>query len=305
MADLNYLSTVQVSQALGVSVTTVKRWVDEGRLPAHKTPGGHRKLLLADVLRLVRENDFPRANLARLTMPVAASESPEPATLVEQVQAVLERGEADTLRSLLQGAYQASMPMEQIADGVLAPVLERMGSDWAGGRLEIFEEHRQTQLCLAAVHQLTALVEANADKDRPVALGAAPEGDPYLLPTLLAQLVLLDAGWNAINFGPDTPLPCLREALLAYQPRLLWLSVTHLTEPENFSVEYQKLYLEAKKAGVAVAIGGQALAHGFQPPLPYSMTGQTLTNLADFARQLNPRPGPPRRGRPPRAAEAG
>lgn len=49
------LTTREAARALGVSPTSIKRWADDGRLPAHRTAGGHRRYLRSDVERLLKE----------------------------------------------------------------------------------------------------------------------------------------------------------------------------------------------------------------------------------------------------------
>jgi methanogenic corrinoid protein MtbC1 len=142
-------------------------------------------------------------------------------------------------------------------------------------------------------------LEARAEKNRPVAVGGAPEGDPYLLPTLLAQYVLLDAGWEAVNLGPNTPLASVAKAVKELRPRLLWISVSYLENREAFIEGYKDLYRVAERQGVAVAAGGQALQESLRSAIPYTTYGDGLSHLAAFARTLHPRPKRPRRGRPP------
>ncbi len=48
-------STREAAQQLGVSVRTTQQWVEEGRLSAWKTPGGHRRILVESVTRLLGE----------------------------------------------------------------------------------------------------------------------------------------------------------------------------------------------------------------------------------------------------------
>jgi hypothetical protein len=131
-----------------------------------------------------------------------------------------------------------------------------------------------------------------------VAIGGAPEGDPYILPSLLAQLVLLDSGWDAVNLGPNTPLASLSGALRVVRPRLLWLSVSYLADAEEFVRTFRDLYRAAEEQGVAVAIGGRGLTLDIRSSLMYTTHGDGLAHLAAFARTLHPRPKRPRRGRP-------
>ncbi|MGI9601101.1 MAG: TOBE domain-containing protein [Acidimicrobiales bacterium] len=44
---------------LGVSADTVRRWADQGRLPTHRTEGGHRLVDGADLARLAVELNEP------------------------------------------------------------------------------------------------------------------------------------------------------------------------------------------------------------------------------------------------------
>ena len=89
-----YISTAQAARALGVSISTVKRWVDEGVLPAQKTAGGHRKLLRAEVLALARKGELPHHDLAELVLGPNRKERLDLAALRQALLAALLCGEA-------------------------------------------------------------------------------------------------------------------------------------------------------------------------------------------------------------------
>ena len=287
-----YLSTAQVALALGVSVATVKRWVDGNVLPAHKTAGGHRKILTADVVRLVRDGNLPRADLSRLVPGRTTAGTTDTALLREQLTAAARDLDADAIRAVIRSAYQNGVSIPALADEVVSPVMREIGHQWEAGKIEVIHEHRVTQACVAGLYELEAMVKANAAKSRPVAVGGAPEFDNYWLPSLLARLTLLDVGWDAISLGPHTPMSAFRAALDEMSPKLVWISVTHLANPKTFLTEYGDFYREAEKRDVAVAIGGQALSRELREQMTYTVHGDGFTQLAAFARTLYRPPRP-------------
>ena len=49
------LTTYEVANLLQCSPSTVNKWVDKGTLPGRRTPGGHRRVLLKDLMALIVE----------------------------------------------------------------------------------------------------------------------------------------------------------------------------------------------------------------------------------------------------------
>ena len=302
--EKRYVSTAQVALALGVSVTTVKRWVDEDVLPAHRTVGGHRKLLLADVLRLVKAGNLPQANLGLLVGKSGPSSHVDIESLSQQLNKAIETGDAELIRTLIIGAYQAGVPVESLADRAIAPGLAKLGHDWADGRADVMEEHRITQACLAALYELRAMLRTKPMENRPVAVGGAPEHDHYIMPTLLAKLTLLDNDWNAINLGPHTPSSALEASVEALSPQLVWLSATYLPDVETFLRDYRKLHQLCEERKIPIAIGGQALRDDIRSRMQYTTFGDGFTHFAAIARSLHPQSQRPLRGRTTGAKKA-
>ena len=293
-----YISTLQASDALGVSVSTIKRWVDEKILPAYRTAGGHRKLLRAEVLALGRQGELPYGDLTALSVASSRDQPLDLPAISAALLAAVLRGDGTEVSGLIRRAYYSGASIEILADQVIAPVMGRVGHDWKAARIDVWQEHRATQLCAAAFYDLKDELEARAERNRPLAMGGTPEGDPYMLASLLAQVVLLDAGWATVNLGPNTPLKSLTSAIRELRPRLVWLSVSYLKNTDEFLRSYGEFYRAADRMGVAVAVGGQALVDSIRSAMPYTTHGDALNHLAAFARTVHPRPKRPLRGRP-------
>jgi hypothetical protein len=93
----------------------------------------------------------------------------------------------------------------------------------------------------------------------------------------------------------------LAKAVRAQHPRLVWLSVSHLADPERFVREYASFYEAASMMGAAVILGGQALDSTLRARLIAAGFGERIAHLVEFARRVAPSPEvtpPPQMDRP-------
>lgn len=59
MAQKSVFTTFETAKLCHVSPLSIINWVNAGRLPAFRTPGGHRRIRREDLIRFMRENGMP------------------------------------------------------------------------------------------------------------------------------------------------------------------------------------------------------------------------------------------------------
>ncbi len=177
--------------------------------------------------------------------------------------------------------------MAVIADDLIAPAMHSIGHLCESGALDVSEEHRATQLCAGALHELRAvMLERATTKGALTAVGGAPEGDYYVLASLLAEMVLLESGWNVINLGAHTPMSALTTALRRWRPALVWLSISHLPAGSRFVHEFADFCHIVRRQNTATIVGGRALTGELQMSLPCAAFGAKMAHLGQLARSL-------------------
>ena len=287
MRDL--LTPKQVARSIGVSEASLKRWCDKGTVPSIRTAGGHRRLPISGVVQFLRQTGFPVLRPEVLGLPSILGRGKETIERARsQMRLGLENGDEQQVAQMVFDLYLAGHAACDICDQVIAPAFHDIGARCQHGEIEVYEERRGCEVCMRSLYQLRRILSLVPDS-APQAIGATLEGDPYTIPTLMAEISLREAGWQAASYGIGLPFSTLCAAIRAVRPRLFWLSVSTIASVPDFLAGYSKLYETAVECGVPVVIGGRALIEEIRRAIEYSAHGDTLRHLISFARTINPR----------------
>lgn len=280
-----YLSTRALARAVGVSESSIKRWVDDGTIRSTRTVGGHRRIQRADAIRFVRDTHATvvAPQMLGLAAPVG-SKSTSVAGAGAVLTDLLLGGAGDEARAVLESLYVGGEHLATILDGPFRAALEHLGTIWRHDRAGIFLEHRAVQICVHALSHLSTLLPASAAA--PVAVGGATAGDPYLLPSMAAALVLGGEGFDAVDLGADLPVPSLADAMMRLDARIVWVSVSTVPDGPALGRELESLLEAAAARHTHVVVGGRAAAKVPLRGAPNLYVGSSMAELSAFARGL-------------------
>lgn len=305
------LSPKEMASAIGVSESSLKRWADDGRIRVVRTMGGHRRISLQEAVRFARSSNLPVLRPQVLGLPeverVRARRDDRGEDAGDLLTRRLLSGNAEESRAIILDLYLSGRSVGHICDEPIRRAMEKVGELWEHDPTGIAVEHRATDICIQSLNVLRYLIEqpgassesgggAEADQEggeavsvRPRAIGGAPGGDPYLLPSIMATCVLAEAGFEAINLGPDTPLETLALSVSQQRPSVAWLSSS--TEHAHFAKgDLDKLTAAASEAGCEVVVGGRcAPVLKRQPGVHVFASMSELSGYAHARVQAGPR----------------
>ncbi|MCC5828719.1 MAG: helix-turn-helix domain-containing protein [Phycisphaeraceae bacterium] len=281
------MSPSEVARAIGVSESSLKRWVDEGRVQASKTAGGHRRIPVSEAIRLVRTTGLPIRHPELLGLPelnnLPASTPGAEVKVDEILLEALTNGHAAQVRGIVFSKYIDGMSMAEICDRLLSPAMNRIGDLWHQNAKGIYIEHRATDITSQTLQSLRTLVPRISEHG-PVAIGGAPSGDAHTLASLMAAAVIGAEGFSEINLGGETPLMVLADAARLNNARLVWLAMNvprPAAEMNRLHREVIRLMETLEGGDCRLVIGGNAVPSELRRMSHEQL--QYAANMAEFA----------------------
>lgn len=196
------VSLHDVAEMLDVHYMTVYRYVRQGLLPATKV-GRSWYVKLSD-LELFRDAKVHTSELSEGGKKIAPWAERLEAQLIQGDQ----RGAAEIMEAVLRSGHDLYFLYLQ----VLSPAMSAIGARWAAGNLEIFVEHRASNIAMRLIGQFGPRFARRGVSKGTVVLGSPADEMHTLSTSMVADLIRFE-GWNVSDVGANMPAEAFAEAI--------------------------------------------------------------------------------------------
>ena len=258
------LNSEEAARVLGVNVSSIKRWTDEGRLECIRTLGGHRKFQMDHLASFVRRN---RKKMSKVNIFTVENEEDLEINyfilkgdfefLIAYVidKAIL--GKRDEVQNVFTGLYLSQYPLHRIYDDLVTPVLHRIGEQWTEQSITITEEHIASQIIRDAIIRLQGIIRVPRKKiGSAVCLNLSSELHDIALK--MVQNLLELRGFQVYFSGQKTPYLDMEKMLQKLKADRLYISSTYNEDVRLAQLEVEKIFEFCAQLTTKVFIGGRA-----------------------------------------------
>jgi excisionase family DNA binding protein len=255
------LSTSDVARLFNVTETTVKRWADEGTLRCQKTPGGHRKFEIRNLVDFAEQNHFDPVGVLEISgdeemgskTQVAVLGRDFPVLVDAYVRKALLPGERG-LFPFLSYLYQNRIQLWEIHDRVIRPAMCEIGDRWSRGEIGIEEEHGASYETLESLAMLQLQIRIKPPSGHSVVCATLGE-ELHEIGLRCAHYLLESEGWNSRYLGSRIPSDAINAAVVHWKPDVVCLSTTYIA-PQDIQRDLSMVADAARSVGAVVLLGG-------------------------------------------------
>ena len=282
------LSISAVERETGLSKDVLRVWERRYGFPSPlRDAGGERRYpteqveRLRSIKRLIDLGHRPGL-LLRLAPPelgqLTQRKSAAPRPLAPWLAALLDQlrhAEPSDFHTALQARLETQGLRAFVLDTVAALVME-IGMAWERGQLQVFEEHRATEVLTRVLRQ--AIDALPAGNGGPRVLLTTPPDEQHGLGLLMVEAIFSLGGAQCIALGTQTPLLDINRAARQYQADVVALSMSAAYPPRTAYTQLQQLRAMLPPS-TALWAGGHLAARRLAP-----LAGVTLLpELTDAA----------------------
>ena len=210
-----------------------------------------------------RDGDAERAGPnGRATSNDARAGAPATAEYLADATRAIERLDAHALEAVLRRAVVA-LPVATLLDDLVAPLLERIGTQWREGTFRPVHGHLATVVVRRVLDRV--IDTASSAGASPHLIVATPTGQVHEFGALLTAATAAADGWRVTHLGAGLPAEDIAEAAVRTRAHAVAISLVYPTGDPAVAHELRRLRA-LLPARVTILAGGAA-APAYRAPL--------------------------------------
>ena len=269
---MRYLSSKNVAEILGINISTLKRWTDNGTLDCTKTAGGHIKFTMQNI----RDFHKDQASSGKSTeLGIENREHKRVYSLINKsdfgtlssmlADASLESDDL-TVSTIITGLYLKGFKVEDICDKVIDPGSVIVENALRQGYLSHVETFISRKMMTRVVEGLNQN-KPNGSFNGKTALCVNFEDNLPDLGVVMSEVVLRHNGYNVLNTGSHADLGNLQtviekkrvDLVLFFLCDMQCCIATVKDNLEKTEIKTKEITELAREQGVKVLFGGTGL----------------------------------------------
>jgi DNA-binding transcriptional MerR regulator/methylmalonyl-CoA mutase cobalamin-binding subunit len=138
--------------------------------------------------------------------------------------------DAETIETTLQQAFE-QQGMEAFIVRTVVPLVTAVGELWAGGRLQIYQEHFLSNQLIQFLSTEISRLQRTAKK--PVVLLATLPGEEHTLGLLMLAALLSSRGISTVNLGGEVPMDQIASAVEHFRADIVGITFSGAYQYSN------------------------------------------------------------------------